>query len=348
MNSFQKIKPVAILLVIFMLLTLIIRPVQTNNSSREPKNENTKRVSITFILGQDEKITNEFYQNATYYFQMSAKDKTDFIVHNCKSLKAVQAYIQRELTGKKFKTINLVCHGNPWQGLRIPIGDGLPRASATHLEVAFQNGYISPLCSSKIDEATTINIVSCGVGQNKLFLEMMKNIFTCPSSNLSPTVNAEAFYVNFSNKQEYVRSSLYYVTSKYDQKDNGVFISKLKRKYNNEGIDWKKAYRPSAKKCEGVPYRYHYKMLIEWSVSFKPQDKIPDLSTEKKIITWLNAQDYAKKELDQMQLKPEEIQWHCFVGPPSSKSIKIKGYCNIEGVMVDHTNTPPSSDLTTL
>ena len=94
---------------------------------------NQKRVSITFILGNDVKATNSFYSNASYFYNMNDHYKTDFVVHNCTSLIDVLNYLKSQHDGFGYSTINLVVHGNPWQGLRLPIDKDQPRASAVIL-----------------------------------------------------------------------------------------------------------------------------------------------------------------------------------------------------------------------
>lgn len=160
---------------------------------------NQKRVSITFILGNDEKSTNSFYAHASYFYNMNDDHKTDYVVHSCKTLNDVLNYLKNQHNGFCYSTINLVAHGNPWQGLRLPIDKDLPRASAVHLKNALDSGMLKPLCTTKIDGGTTINVVSCAVGNNALFVEMLEQLFFCPESNSHPTIHCEKFYVNFSN-----------------------------------------------------------------------------------------------------------------------------------------------------
>ncbi|HMS98808.1 MAG TPA: hypothetical protein PLQ57_06940 [Saprospiraceae bacterium] len=305
---------------------------------------NAKRVSVTFILGTDEKSKNSFYSNASYFFNMNEQYKTNYVVNNCSTLIEVLDYLLNQHPGYCYSTINLVGHGNPWQGLRIPIDKGLPRASAVHLKNAFDANLLSPLCSPRVDGGTTINVVSCGVGNNVLFVEMLKKLFFCPDNETQPTLHCEKFYVNFSNNREYVKSSLFYIVSKYDQHNTATYVSKLKNKYPSNNIDWEAAYSNTCNRELGLPYRYHFKMLVDWKVSLDPQETKPVLNSDASIIAWLKNQDFALYELSQMQMNAEDIHWHCLSDPATPHLVKIKGYCNIEGVMVDHKlNEEPSS-----
>jgi hypothetical protein len=309
---------------------------------------NQKRVSITFILGNDEKSTNSFYAHASYFYNMNDDHKTDYVVHSCKTLNDVLNYLKNQHNGFCYSTINLVAHGNPWQGLRLPIDKDLPRASAVHLKNALDSGMLKPLCTTKIDGGTTINVVSCAVGNNDLFVEMLEQLFFCPENNSHPTIHCEKFYVNFSNNQQYTRSSLYFIVSKYDQHNPVVFISGLKNKYPATHINWEAAYSNPCSRDAGMPYRYHFKMLVDWKVSLDPHTVKPKLDTDANIMEWLKTQDFAIDELNQMQLKIEDLHWFCLPDPNDANLVKIKGYCHIEGVMVDHKPETTSAVLASL
>ena len=76
-------------------------------------------------------------------------------------------------------------------------------------------------------------------------------------------------------------------------------------------------------------------MLVEWKIGFNESRDIPVLKNDADNLKWLKTQHSAMSELLQMQLKPEDFMWHSFLVSEQSNTIKIKGYCNVEGVMVD-------------
>ncbi len=340
-------KKMNLFLIIFLSSTLLLVLLKDQWMATRTKSYQ-KRVSITFILGSDEKATNSFYSNASYFYNMNDDHKTDYVVHSCKTLNDVLIYLKNQHDGFGYSTINLVVHGNPWQGLRLPIDKDLPRASAVHLKNALDTGILQPLCTAKIDEGTTINVVSCAVGNNDLFVEMLEHLFFCPENSSKPTIHCEKFYVNFSNNQQYVRSSLYFIVSKFDQRDPVVFISGLKNKYPGTPINWEAAYSNNCNREAGLPYRYHFKMLVDWKVCLDPHDDKPKLDNDANIMEWLKTQDFALDELNQMQLNIEDLHWFCVPYSDHANLVKIKGYCNIEGIMVDNKPENISSVMAAL
>lgn len=297
------------------------------------------RTSVTFIMGDDESQKNNFYKNATYFYHMDITQKTDFVVHSCKTLMDVSEYLSNNSNGKKFGTINMVCHGNPWQGLSILIAKHLPRANVSNLENALKNKWIKPLCSDGIDHNTIINIVSCGVGKNNDFKSVINKFFTCPDNPYPPLINIETHFVNFSDKHEKRLSDFYFVLSKYEFDDPQIIANKLQNKYQQILIDWQTAYNHDNKLSGDRPYKHQFKMLVEWKIGFEHQNEIPNLSKEPDIVTWLKTQNDAMTELEQMKLKLEDFMWHSFVVTDQQNTLKIKGYANVEGVLVD---VPPN------
>jgi len=293
------------------------------------------RSSVTFIMGTDEPNANSFYKNASYYFHMHPTDKTDFVIHSCKTLKDILDYLTNQPENKYFGTVNIVCHGNPWQGLSMPIATRLPRASLPNLQSALKNKWITPLCTNSVDHHTQINIISCGIGQNTEISEILKEIFSCPNSASVPRINIETYYVNFTDKLDKKRSEFYFVASKYNYSDAAIITGKLINKYKKTSINWQKAYRNEDRNSGNVPYKHHFRMLVDWKIGFIDSTEIPELKKDADILKWLKTQKTAMKELQQMQLKPEDFMWHCFTVTDQPNTIKIKGYSNVEGVMVD-------------
>jgi hypothetical protein len=306
------------------------------------------RSSVTFIMGADEPNSNNFYRNTTYYYHMHPEDKTDVVTHSCKTLKDILDYLSNPLESKSYGTINIVCHGNPWQGLSMSIATDLPRASLPNLQSALKSKWITPLCTNSIDHHSRINVISCGVGQNNELVEILKEIFSCPESGSLPVLNIEKYYVNFTDKLDKKRSEFYFVATKYDFSDPNTISGKLKYKYKNTPINWQKAYRNESKNSEDAPYKYRFRMLVEWKIGFKDLKDIPVLKKEADILKWLKTQNTAMDELKQMQLQPEDFMWHSFLISDQHNTLKIKGYGNVEGVMVDLKSDDISQDIAIL
>ena len=326
------ISPIIIAITLLIFGCIPVYNLDPNNVEKQQVVEG--RPSITFILGQDKSNNNNFYTNATYYYNMHPTQKTDFVINHCRTLKDILNYLERDSLKEKYGIINLVCHGNPWQGLSIHIDSTLPRASITNLKKSIDGNFISPICSKVIDSKTIINIVSCGVGQNSDYKKVLEKIFTCQNTGEKPNLFIEKYYVNFKDKLEMEKSNFYFVTSKYEFDEQDLIVKKLSSKYSDVAINWETAYENEANNNEKSPYRHHFKMVIEWEFAFKNASEIPIFRNSNSIEDWLKLQKNAMSEIKQMQLEPSDFQWYSL---PSLKknNVRVKGYCNVEGVMVD-------------
>jgi len=56
--------------------------------------EKVERTSITFIMGEDKKESNPYYQEAMQYYRHHPKDGTDIVNNDCRSLVAMQKYLE--------------------------------------------------------------------------------------------------------------------------------------------------------------------------------------------------------------------------------------------------------------
>jgi hypothetical protein len=293
------------------------------------------RTSITFIMNEDKNGSNTFYKNATYYYNMHPSEKSDIVQHSCRTLEEVIEYLNHGEKAIKYKVINIVCHGNAWQGLAVPINGKYGRASLPNLTNAYKKNNIPALCSHQIDQQTKINIVSCGIGQNNDLVEIIGKILSCPAKKNKPIINLESDYVNFTDKLEMRLSSFYFVTSKYDYEDPKNIASKLRKKYDSTPIEWERAYETFHTSERNIPYKHCFRMMVEWNFFFDKKNMMPVLTSDTAIRQWLETQPEPSNELAQMQLTKEDFMWHCFSHSDEKNGIKIKGYSMVAGVMID-------------
>ncbi len=350
----MMMKAIKLILATILVISLVIiaKWCLVTDDHRKPSNSNLcvteARTSVTFIMGEDRPNTNDFYKNATYYYHMHPEHKTDVVIHSCKTLKDIFDYLSNESKNKSYGIINIVCHGNPWQGLSMSMATDLPRASLPNLKAALKNQRITHLCSNSVDHHSQISIISCGVGQNDELTEILKEIFSCPESASSPVFNIEKYYVNFTDKMDKKRSEFYFVASKYDYSDPNIIPGKLKNKYKNIPINWQKAYRNESRNSGDNPYKHRFRMLVEWKIGFNDSNEIPELKNDADILKWLKTQNTAMAELKQMQLNPGDFMWHCLMVTDQPNTIKIKGYGNVEGVMIDLPNVANAQNIANL
>ncbi|GJM31454.1 MAG: hypothetical protein DHS20C18_04550 [Saprospiraceae bacterium] len=294
---------------------------------------NQDQVSLTFILGEDGENGNQFYKRANYYYQMHPTDKTDYVVYQCRSLQEVKDYL--ESFSQPLSLINLVSHGNPWQGLSVPILKDGERSSYTNLKLAFDRQLISPVRTPALTAETRVNIVSCGVGQDEKLVGQLERFFEFHSGD-HPVVIASEHYINFGEKLKKYTSKYYFVTSKYEYADQTMIPNRLTGKYREAGIDWSEAYTKSAEDNPGSAYRYHFRMAVNWTVLFDNKREIDKIQSESDLVHWMKSQEKLNNALEEMDLTFQDFHWAYFqAGTDKDVALKIRGFCNVDGIMVN-------------
>ncbi len=283
------------------------------------------RVSLTFILSEDGKNGNRFYQKASDYFHLHATDKTDNVVYTCQSLEQVKDYLEH--FSQPLSLINLVTHGNPWQGLSVPVLENGKRCSYSNLAAALDNGEISAIKSAAIDQNTQVNVISCGIGQDKRLVALLKRLF-------GTEVHASEYYVNFSESLEKYHSKFYFTTSKYEYADGNIIPNRLSQKYPDDNLDWKAAYANEVDEAEG-PFHYKFRMAVNWTVIFPNKKERETVQSEATLVEWMKTQAALSRSLEEMNLTFNEFQWSYFpLEIDGQIALKVRGFCNVDGVMV--------------
>lgn len=287
--------------------------------------------SITFILGKDDpKLKNSFYRSATEYYSFDKNEKTDEVITKFRTIADLAEYLSNNQFKNVFSTINIVSHGNPWQGMSAKIYQGGPRANYKNLIEAFDNGLIKPICSNAIGQNTNINIISCGIGKDENLIYALQKLFQCRENNDHATVNISKDYVFFDSGNKKRDADFYFVVSKYKYNDRKRIESKIRSKYHDKTIDWKKALN-RFEFDNNEPYSHRFRILVDWKYLNQSKNIPNNLKSEKNIKIWIKTQKEAVDQLEQMQLNIDDLQWFAFY---DKDELRIKAYANIEGVIV--------------
>lgn len=295
---------------------------------------NGKRISVTFIMGVDRNKGNDFYTQATKYFRSNPAGKTDFIIQDVATLSDVIDWLQKGTPHKQmYSDINIVSHGNPWQGMSVPVASGYYRCSYSTLQHAITNRKIKPLSSVFADSLTTIKIISCAVGRDKDFGKALSALFTgAYNPKNKPLISVPTSYLTFTEDNKMTEAAYYFITSKHRYDDNRVISARLMKKYGDLGFDWTKAYS-TRRLSDKYPSRHSFRMAVVWQFVYDSESEIPVLKDEKSILGYLNKQQECISELKSMELLPGEFQWFSFPLNQDQKGIKILGYCEVNGVL---------------
>ncbi len=299
----------------------------SNKEARSAFAPDQPRVSLTFILGEDGTNGNRFYQKAGDYYRVSA-EKTDDVVYSCQSLAEVKSYLEH--FPQPLSLINLVSHGNPWQGLSVPVLEDGKRCSYSNLAKALDQDQIGPIESTAIDQETEINIISCGIGQDEELVVLLNQFFGRKAGQENE-VKASEYYVNFSDQLEKYESKFYFTTSKYEYADLTLIPNRLSQKYPKVAMDWRAAYANTTEAENADPFRYTFRMAVNWTVRFEDVDDLKKIQSEATLVEWMQTQPALIDALATMRLTFNDFQWSYFRA--GEDSLKICGFCNVDGVM---------------
>lgn len=324
--------------ILFLLLTysvfFINNHFENNSHITELSNTINNGKSITFILGKDDpKLKNSFYRAATEYFTYDKFAKTDEVLTQFRTLTELAEYLSNNEFKHVFNTVNIVSHGNPWQGMSAKIYKGGPRANFKNLNYAFDNGLLKQICSNAIGHNTIINIISCGIGKDENFVHAFQKLFYCDGDNDHATVNISKDYVFFDSGNKKRNADFYFVVSKYKFHDKNKIEAKIRSKYPDKFINWTEALN----KCEfsnNEPYSHSFRILVDWKYLNQTKNIPNNLNSEKNIKNWIKTQKEAVDQLKIMKLNIDDLQWFAFY---DKDELRIKAYANIEGVIVVKT-----------
>ncbi|MEZ5471634.1 MAG: VIT domain-containing protein [Marinicella sp.] len=133
------------------------------------------RRSITFIMGEDNSQTNQFYQTATSIYGPGGRLETDVIVDHLRNIAEVKAYLATQNNPvQPWGLINIISHSSPWSGLSNRNEDGNHLSmNLFSLESEIQRKDFQPLSHLIVDQHTEIRLIGCALGSQKHMLRRL-------------------------------------------------------------------------------------------------------------------------------------------------------------------------------
>ena len=109
----------------------------------------------------------------------------------------------------------------------------------------------------------------------------------------------------------------------------------LHEKYPECKIYWQDALDREQPRFSGDTYSYTFNIPIIHVIHYKHKDSIPDLSSEEKILLWVNQQPELIVKLNKVQIPAEKVSWNLKIGYANNKAGKrtpavlVKGMCTV-------------------
>lgn len=271
--------------------------------------------SVTFIMGED-KTPQPFYALAAQHFALDTQEKTDYVIHTCRTLGAVIDFLNTSpLRGAApWSVVNIVAHGNPQTGLNLYIMESGHKATPKRLVQAALRGDTPELQPGVADSLTRINIWSCGIGKSPLINVAMQQIFKSATGD-SVKVYCSPHFVIFHPSvngpaPRRLKASYwpYYFRRGY-RPGNAEIAEALRRQYPDETIAWDRALKEELH-CDTVSvYHGEYHIPVSYLRIYGTKAERPPLETEAQKMQWVTSQPEIKQQLEDAGIPIDKYHW---------------------------------------
>ncbi len=325
-----------------LLIILLLPPsLRTEKSEVPPVAEFTAREDITFILGNDRNDANPFYRKAEIYFRTNENERTEYVVTSCTSLSEVQDYLVRHASGNRpWGKINLVSHGNRYQGLSVKVEPDGKRADPEWIRESLDKGRLGKLPAGVIDEQTSLVLHACGLGTQAAISEVLQEAFS--SEGKAPLVkSSEHFEYFIADENNETKVERFYAESwfirykmRYRPPDETI-IRIFQNKYPDQPVDWETALKNEKAEQAGDVFHYSFDVPVKWVISYESKDSVPFLKTQQACHNWVRKNAEIMRDLEKLEIPPEKFNWwmrRVYVKNEDgslSPALWIKGYCTM-------------------
>jgi hypothetical protein len=307
-----------------------------------------ERPNITFILGKDEDSTNAYYAEATVFYQNDPAERTEFVVSECHSLLEMRDYLMahQAKSGVPWGRVNLVSHGNEWNGLSVPVLPEGKRTTVAALAEAVGNKTLLPLPDRVADACTEFHVESCGVGRNTSLLKALQHAMG--DGGELPQMVSSPYFIHYSSskkagqvvscRRELLEPWYAFYPKTYRPK-NAVLAQRLQQSYPDAQLDWQAALAQTVSSQSAEPYSHEFDLPIVWVVAYPPGQPLPDLEKWREQRTWLNQQPELLTALRDLGLTLDDFQWtflktkHLLDDSTEVPAIRAIGLCTVLTVL---------------
>lgn len=317
-------------LIIFILFTTINLLVANPQQNIELPSK-----SITFILGEDENLKDQYYELAKKYHLVNATAKTDYFIDDCRSLIAVRNQLEKIAAENNIKwgEVNLIVHSNQWTGMSVPISAKGERTNVDALINSIFDGTFLPVDDRYLNANTKMNIKACGLGQNADLMEALKMAFGGVDDE-QPTIHSSSFFIQyFENEFGEIESKElepFYAFYKTAYKPADLHIEKqFQKRYPKEQINWLEILTNHQHEINGI-FSKKFNVPIEWNVILPKDEKVGDFKSEKDKLAFVNQQADLMEVLNRFNIPVEKFRWNITSELQDEEVVvKIKGKATV-------------------
>ncbi len=299
-----------------------------------------ERPSITFVIGEDQ--SESFFSLAKEYYLNNSEAQTDVFVDSCTSLLAVRDVLEQlgKEQAQAWGQVNLVLHSNQWTGLSVPLKSGGERTNVESLFAAIQNGNFPAASDEVLDENSTMNFVSCGLGKNKDLLYALRLAFG-GFDDQKPNINSSEDFVYFSynERQQVTTRNLkpFFAFYKTAYKPADLHLrTQLQNRYPNVPIDWLSAMQTKQANAETNAFHTKFNVPIVWNVPLEVPAEELEIESEFDKIEFIRSQKDLMETLEKFDIPIEKFRWQMKVTEKAGKAqVQIKGKSTVLCVLAE-------------
>ncbi len=294
------------------LVLYVVVPNFTLESSSVPKTSKPSgSKSITFLLGTDKPGYN-YFDLAERHFLFDQEAKTDLLVKSCRSLEDMIYYLNNNPNDEKWSTIQVVLHGNPWNGLSLPIQNDGPRATAKQLMRTVLKNPLPPLNTSAVNEETNINFWGCGIGKNPFIQMALDSMFQQEEG--APNIYCSPHFVIFkevpNGAPKRIKASYWpYVFKRGYRPSSSLIAQELRNQYPQIDLDWSEIIETSNRQSTEGLFENSFHIPVSTVVVFPDKESRPSFSSEKDKLEWVKSQKVIMDKIYELEIPFEKFTW---------------------------------------
>ncbi len=275
--------------------------------------EQSERRSITFILGKD-RPGYQYFELAEEHFLFDEEEKTDVLVKSCRSFEDLINYLNNDSETMPWSTIQVVLHGNPYNGLSLPIVNEGPRATPKNLIKAVMDKPLPKLASMAVDSTTKINFWGCGIGKNPFINIALDSFFRLPNGNLPEIYTSPHFVVfkdlkNGSAPKRLKASYWPYIFKRGYRPGDTEIANALKSQFPEADINWSDAIKSNQPDQENDEFQSSFHIPVSWTVIYPTKESRPSVNTENEKMQWIKSQEELMAQIEECNIPFEKFTW---------------------------------------
>jgi len=270
------------------------------------------RQSICFLLGED-KEGYRYFHLAEQHFLFDEDEQVDIVVKSCRSIGDVIHYLNQTKSETIWGTIQIVVHGNPYNGLSVPIYDEGPRATIKNLVKCLIDDSLDSLTTPSIDQLTKINFWGCGIGKNPLINVALSSFFRLKNTS-SPKIYTSPHFVIFKEYRngppKRIKSTYWpYIFNRGYRPSDQKIASDMKAQFPDEDINWINAIGKSTNGDISKAFENSFHIPVSWTVLYPDKQSRPDISTFVKKMNWIKTQPELMDQIAELNIPIDKFTW---------------------------------------